>query len=691
MTTPIPDAPDPWYQLPEGEDSWNLDSTGQRYRMNLPYGTDPFHAFGTTFDDVWQEFNGHLGTPPPGDDGTGLGPDLPDAASPAVDTATVTAALDATAARIPQAAATLPPDHVNPWMAGMLLSTATPADSGTQPLQDLLTDIAGPYHPHSWDSHSGTDLHYAAGYTDQELLLDYEPPAEAPPWDSGQAQAPGTGTWTEPLAPPNTNDPASRPWPLDARYPEGLSLPAPPAPAAGKRPRDHASTTEPAHTPRKRPRHDNPTQTTHPGPTPHQPTTAGTAGTAGTAQEWLLSAALSNGALTEIVNAGTASGRFPHCSVVRLRNAIRILGADLGLVGTADEIRHELRGQLRAGKLRDPGTYGSPPQATAAARPHPPAIPADPVGQWLLDAALSDLSTTAIARRAKQAGLPLPHSDKGIGARIEGMGHALGATGNIREVRSTLCEWRDAGLLVSDGQQWTTAASSDTGHPGTHDPAPAQQAPDQTAAAPHATTRPRTRRPAGKPQGHHPRVDTSAQRTQDWLLSAALSKDSAGQISANGKASGCCPLNVARIGAAFQRLGDRLGVDGTAGEIRQQLRELHRAGNLPDPGTYQTVPEVTEATRPNPRGIPTDPAEQWLLGAALSNATLAQIASDAQGLGWVLPIRAWGISQRIDAIGNALGATGTAQTIRTTLRQWQAAGHLVHNGTTWTVRDQHAQ
>ncbi|MFF0220007.1 hypothetical protein [Streptomyces vinaceus] len=688
MSTPISDVPDPWYLSPEGDNSWNPDATAGRYRMDLAYGTDPFHAYGTTFDDVWQAFDGHLLTPPltPGDD-AGVAPDMPDMPVAAVDVATVTAALDATAARIPQTA-TLPPVQVGPWMAGMLLSAGAPADSGMQPLQTILTDIAGPYSPsdpHSWDEYLGADQLYGDGYTDG-LLPDFGPSAQAQPWES--AQALDTHARTQPLTQPDDNTSASRPWLLDARYPGGLSLPAPPAPtpAAGKRPRDHTPTTAPADTPHKRPRHHDQTQTQ---PARPQPTTAGIAGTASEGWEWLLSAALSNDTLREIVNAGTASGHFPFSSIPPLTVRIEKLGARLGVDGTSAEVRHQLRERLKAGQLRDPGTYHSPSRATAAVRPHPSGIPTDPVEQWLLDAALSDLSNAAIARRAQQAKLALPHRNDGIGLRIEGLGHALGATGTSAEVRSKLREWRDAGLLVHDGHTWTA-----TTPPGVGDTTAGQDAPVQSTAAPHppaphATTPRKTRNPTQrKPTGRRTRLDTSAWQQQQWLLSAALSNDTTMQISANGKVSGCYPRTRTVVDKAFEQLGVKLGLDGTAGEIRRHLKEQHLAGNLVDPGTYKSAPE---ATGPDPNGIPTDPAEQWLLGAALIYTGDADIARDAQLSGWNLPASSSGITRRITAIGNALGATGKIPAVRRTLQQWHDAGHLVHDGTKWTVRDQPPQ
>ncbi|WP_406419512.1 hypothetical protein [Streptomyces sp. NBC_01614] len=39
--------------------------------------------------------------------------------------------------------------------------------------------------------------------------------------------------------------------------------------------------------------------------------------------------------------------------------------------------------------------------------------------------------------------------------------------------------------------------------------------------------------------------------------------------------------------SAIERLGKKLGLAGTAGEIREQLRQMEAQGILRDPGTYR--------------------------------------------------------------------------------------------------------
>ncbi|WP_406419502.1 hypothetical protein [Streptomyces sp. NBC_01614] len=70
-----------------------------------------------------------------------------------------------------------------------------------------------------------------------------------------------------------------------------------------------------------------------------------------------------------------------------------------------------------------------------------------------------------------------------------------------------------------------------------------------------------------------------------WLLSAALSTDSLREIAQQAEPAGA-PTTEAGIEGAIRVLGGKLGLQGTAQEIRQQLQAMEHNGTLQNPNLY---------------------------------------------------------------------------------------------------------
>uniref|UniRef100_A0AAU1IAY4 Uncharacterized protein n=1 Tax=Streptomyces sp. NBC_00180 TaxID=2903632 RepID=A0AAU1IAY4_9ACTN len=272
-------------------------------------------------------------------------------------------------------------------------------------------------------------------------------------------------------------------------------------------------------------------------------------------QQWLLSAALSDDYLREIAQQAGPAGAPP--ATAGIQEAIHGLGSRFGLQGTAQEIRQQLQAMEHNGTLQNPNLY------TPAAAPPLNAQHAlnslTPVQQWLLSAALSTDNFREIAQQAGPAGAP--PTTAGIQEAIHGLGSRFGLQGTAQEIRQQLQAMEHNGTLQNPNLYIPAAAPPPTGR------------------------RPLTARPARQ---HAQHGLGSLNPMQQWLLSAALSDDYLREIAdtaANMENRAAISKNG--IAKAIAGLGKKLGLAGTAGEIREQLRQMEVQGILRDPGTYR--------------------------------------------------------------------------------------------------------
>ncbi|WP_406419514.1 hypothetical protein [Streptomyces sp. NBC_01614] len=158
-----------------------------------------------------------------------------------------------------------------------------------------------------------------------------------------------------------------------------------------------------------------------------------------------------------------------------------------------------------------------------------------------------------------------------------------------------------------------------------------------------------------------------------WLLSAALSTDSLRAIAQQAEPAGA-PTTEAGIEGAIRVLGGKLGLQGTAQEIRQQLHAMEHNGTLQNPDLYTPAPTRPPNAQQAQHALGTlTPVQQWLLSAALSTDNFREIAQQAKPAG--APTTETRIKQAIHRLGGKLGLQGTAQEIRQQLHAME------HNGT----------
>ncbi|MFE5541751.1 hypothetical protein ACFQ78_39375 [Streptomyces sp. NPDC056519] len=419
----------------------------------------------------------------------------------------VWAALEATAARIPDLDAALPAVQAPQWVAAALLDSERVGGGDAGGAREALSDIAGAY------GHAVRQQPFGPGVPGGSPL----PVAEAH-WLP-------EGTVSDELSSTGPTATAAR----ERRYDANVGT----AESAGvprKRPRGRAQGEDGS---RKRPRASESSSSGSPAP-------AGPGAGQGPVRErtraerdreWLLSAALSDNVIAEMLEVAQAVALPAGATASSLRRAIDDLGAGMGLHGTTGEVRDELKALQRAGRLHDPGTY----QARRPRSGPPPETVEMPAG-WLLSAALSNDDLPTIAVRGRACGHYPYKSLLPLRTAIEKLAATMGVHGSAAEVRDKLKELERAGRLHG---------------PGTNQAA---------GVAP----------------------------SSEWLLSAALSSDTVSAIAANGKACGARPHDgVDGVRNAIVRLGADMGVYGTAGQVRRQLKALRRQGRLQDPDTYQ--------------------------------------------------------------------------------------------------------
>ncbi|WP_406419500.1 hypothetical protein [Streptomyces sp. NBC_01614] len=209
------------------------------------------------------------------------------------------------------------------------------------------------------------------------------------------------------------------------------------------------------------------------------------------------------------------------------------------------------------------GTLQNPNLYTPAAAPPLNAQHAlnslTPVQQWLLSAALSTDNFREIAQQAGPAGAP--PTTAGIQEAIHGLGSRFGLQGTAQEIRQQLQAMEHNGTLQNPNLYTPAAAPPPTGR------------------------RPLTARPARQ---HAQHGLGSLNPMQQWLLSAALSDDYLREIADTAaNMENRAPISKNGIAKAIAGLGKKLGLAGTAGEIREQLRQMEVQGILRDPGTYR--------------------------------------------------------------------------------------------------------
>ncbi|WP_406414989.1 hypothetical protein [Streptomyces sp. NBC_01614] len=265
-------------------------------------------------------------------------------------------------------------------------------------------------------------------------------------------------------------------------------------------------------------------------------------------RRWLLSAALSTDNFRKIAQQAAPVGAPTAESGIK--KAICGLGGKLGLQGTAQEIRQQLQAMQHNGTLQNPDLYIPAPAPQPAAQHMQDTLDRlTPMRRWLLSAALSTDNSRKIAQQAEPVGAP--PTDKGIEKAICALGGKLGLQGTTQEIRQQLQAMQHRGALQN---------------PDLYIPAPAPQPAAQDV------------------QGALDRLT----QVQWWLLGAALSHDTLQNIADTAaRTENGAPKGRVGIQTAIVRLGDKLGLAGTARQIREQLRQLEAQGVFRDPGTYR--------------------------------------------------------------------------------------------------------
>ncbi|WP_406411090.1 hypothetical protein [Streptomyces sp. NBC_01614] len=358
-------------------------------------------------------------------------------------------------------------------------------------------------------------------------------------------------------------------------------------------------------------------------------------------QQWLLSAALSTDNPRKIAQQTKPAGA--PTTKVGIENAIDVLGGKLGLQGTTQEIRKQLRALEHNGELQNPNLYIPAPAPQPAAQHMQPTLNRlTPIQQWLLSAALSTDNPRKIAQQTKPAGAPT--TEAGIKDAIDVLGGKLGLQGTTQEIRKQLRTLEHNGELQN---------------PNLYIPAPAPQ-------------------PAAQ---HMQPTLNRLTPIQQWLLSAALSTDNPRKIAQQTKPAGA-PTSPQGIEKAIDVLGGKLGLQGTTQEIREQLRTLEHNGELQNPNLYRPGPAPLPAAEDVQGALDSlTEVEWWLLGAALSYDKVEDIAGTAARTGNGAPTGPKGIQGAIERLGKKLGLAGTAGKIREQLRQMEAQGIFRDPGT----------
>uniref|UniRef100_A0AAU1ID36 Uncharacterized protein n=1 Tax=Streptomyces sp. NBC_00180 TaxID=2903632 RepID=A0AAU1ID36_9ACTN len=356
---------------------------------------------------------------------------------------------------------------------------------------------------------------------------------------------------------------------------------------------------------------------------------------------WLLSAALSTDSLRAIAQQAEPAGA--PTTEAGIEGAIRVLGGKLGLQGTAQEIRKQLHAMEHNGTLQNPDLYTPAPTRPPNAQQAQHALGTlTPVQQWLLSAALSTDNFREIAQQAKPAGAPT--TETRIKQAIHRLGGKLGLQGTAQEIRKQLHAMEHNGTL---------------------------QNPDLYTPAP-------TPPPAAQ---HAQHALNSLNPMQRWLLSAALSTDNPREIAQQAKPAGASTA-ASGIETAICALGGRFGLQGTAQEIRKQLHAMEHNGTLQNPDLYTPAPTPPPNARRVHKALNSLTAVQsWLLGAALSDDTVQNIADTAARAENGAPKSNNGTQSAIERLGKKLGLAGTAGEIREQLRQMEAQGILRDPGT----------
>ncbi|MFE5540361.1 hypothetical protein ACFQ78_32065 [Streptomyces sp. NPDC056519] len=444
-----PPSPELWYFGIPGEspDLYPVTATGEAY------GADPFHEFGSTVEDAWQDFLRQLDAMFPNADGSGgsvtdqgghgpLGTDVP--------AESVAAALGATASQLPDLAWAFPADYLPQWMAKSFIDAGMPATGVAEPVLRSLSTMAE------------TDVSRYASAT-AAPLAPAVPPAAEPPTPAVPTTAPAAGSartedwaietalgaisveeipstlqWLAAVL--HTDEQTAALKLLSAGQARGIGIPRgwpptahPAADATRKRtPDDVTTAARPDNARRKRHR-------------PEAPDVA----FASDAERWVLSAALSEDSLRQIVDSARHCGNPLAAALPSAKGAIIGLGERMGLTGTVTEIRKGLRRKADAGDLDDPGCYTARWQPADLTQ-----LLTTPDFQWVIDIALSRGSLRSVIEQNEQAGIQFVHDLMELAARISDMGRAFGIQGNAKEVRRELRRRWNAGLLARVDGKW---------------------------------------------------------------------------------------------------------------------------------------------------------------------------------------------------------------------------------------------
>ncbi|WP_406419454.1 hypothetical protein [Streptomyces sp. NBC_01614] len=358
--------------------------------------------------------------------------------------------------------------------------------------------------------------------------------------------------------------------------------------------------------------------------------------------------------LEAMVNACLARGLPLHAALADISGTAHVRQIDVAnyIIALA---RHR-----RGRTYTDPETAYHDLQKTVVPQPKPQPQPTrkrqryqpDGYEAWLLSAALS---TDNLRQIAQQAPADAPTTDTGIQNAIRVLGGKRGLKGTAQEIR---------------GRLKALAASGALQNPDLYRPAPAPP-------------------PAAQHVQHTLDDLTEVQR---WLLSAALSTHSPREIAQQTGPVGK-PTTDAGIKAAIATLGrHNFGLQGSAVEIRGRLKALAASGALQNPDLYRPAPAPPPAAQQVQHALDDlTEVQWWLLGAALSNDLLKDIAATAANMragaaaniksAPLPPPTTSGIHTAILQLGKKLGLAGTSDRIREQLRQLEAQGVFRDPGT----------